>query len=74
MVVRPQAYPAPFLAHVGEALTDWIRDATNGNLVLGKMRFPDQVAHSLGWCVVRGNAGRPVKQPEVDDIMQGDLL
>lgn len=71
---RREAYRALFRAHVDEALTGEIRDATNGNFVLGDKRFQDQIAHVLGRRVVRAKAGRPVKQAEVADLIQGDLL
>jgi putative transposase len=71
---RREAYRALFRAHVEEALTDEIRDATNGNFVLGDKRFQDQIAQTLGRRVVRAKAGRPLKEGEVGDERQGDLL
>ncbi len=71
---RREAYRALFRAHVDEALTDEIRDATNGNFVLGGERFQAQIAHALGRRVVRGRPGRPPKRLEVDDEKQGALL
>jgi putative transposase len=71
---RREAYRALFRAHVDEALTDEIRDATNGNFVLGDERFQEQIARALGRRVVRGKAGRPVKQEEGCDERQGGLL
>jgi REP-associated tyrosine transposase len=71
---RRSAYRALFRAQVDEALTEEIRDATNGNFVLGNKRFQDQIARALARRVVRGKAGRPVKQAEADDSIQGDLL
>lgn len=71
---RRDAYRALFRAHVDEALTDEIRDATNGNFVLGDQRFQDQIAKILGRRVVRGKAGRPVKQEELSDGRQSELL
>ena len=71
---RREAYRALFRAHVDEALTDEIRDATNGNFVLGGERFQEQIAQALGRRVVRGKAGRPAKQNEGDDDAQGRLL
>ena len=68
---RRAAYRALFRAHVDEALTDEIRDATNGNFVLGDERFQAQIAQVLGRRVVRGKAGRPVKQADVDGVSQG---
>jgi putative transposase len=71
---RWEAYRALFRAHVDEALTDEIRDATNGNFVLGGERFQAQIAHALGRRVVRGMPGRPPQRLEVDDEKQGALL
>ena len=71
---RREAYRALFRAHVDEALTDEIRDATNGNFALGDQRFQDQIAQALGRRVVRGKAGRPVKQEELSDERQAGLL
>ena len=71
---RREAYRALFRAHVDEALTDEIRDATNGNFVLGGERFQEQIAQALGRRVVRGKAGRPATQNESDDDAQGRLL
>ncbi len=69
-----EAYRALFRAHVDEALTDEICDATNGNFVPGGRRFQDQIADTLGRRVTRGKAGRPARQGEAKDDMQGDLL
>ena len=70
---RREAYRALFRAQVDEALTTEIRDATNGNFVLGDKRFQAQMADTLKRRVVRGKAGRPAGQaPDHGD--QGALL
>jgi putative transposase len=71
---RREAYRALFRAHVDEALPDEIRDATNGNFVLGDPRFQNQIAQALGRRVARGKAGRPVKQEDVGDERPSGLL
>jgi putative transposase len=71
---RREAYRALFRAHVDAALTDEIRDATNGNFVLGDERFQGQIAQALGRRVTRGKAGRPSQQQDNIDESQGDLL
>ena len=71
---RQEVYRSLFRAHVGEALTDEIREATNGNFVLGDRRFQDQIALALGRRVARGKAGRPARQGEARDERQADLL
>ena len=71
---RRETYRALFRAHVDEALTDEIREATNGNFVLGGQRFQEQIAKTVGRRVVRGKAGRPVKQEELSDGRQSELL
>jgi len=40
-------------------LVDEIRQATNGNFVLGGERFAEQAAAALGRRVTPGNPGRP---------------
>jgi hypothetical protein len=37
-----------------------IRSTTNGNYVLGSVRFQQEIEKMLGRRVVKGNAGRPV--------------
>jgi len=71
---RREAYRALFRAHEGEALTDDIRDATNGNYVLGGRLFQAQIAQALGRRVTRSVAGRPVAQPQAKDKRQEELL
>lgn len=71
---RQESYRALFRADVDEALTEEIRDATNGNFVLGRERFQAEIAEALGRRVVRAKAGRPVKKEDASDSTQGDLL
>ena len=71
---RREAYRALFRAHVDEALMEEIRDATNGNFVLGGKRFQDQIAAALWRRVVRGKAGRPPRKEQDSDGLQGGLL
>ncbi len=71
---RRQVYRALFRAHVDEGLTDEIRDATNGNFVLGGQRFREQIATALGRRVVRGKAERPPARDNGNDDAQGRLL
>jgi len=56
---RREAYRGLFKAHVDEHRLDEIRQATNGNFVLGGKRFQAQIARMLKRRVVRGQAGRP---------------
>jgi putative transposase len=71
---RRQAYRALFRAQVDDALADEIRDATNGNFVLGGERFQAQIAKVLGRRVVRAKAGRPAKDGRDTHERQGKLL
>jgi putative transposase len=71
---RREAYRRLFRAQVDEVLTNEILDATNGNFVLGDPRFQDRIVQALGRRVVRGKAGRPVKQEADSDQGQGGPL
>lgn len=71
---RREAYRALFRAHVDEALTDEIRDATNGNFALGGKKFQAQIAKALGRRVTRGVAGRPTDKIDGKDVRQAALL
>lgn len=71
---RRENYRALLRAHVDSALTQEIRDATNGNFVLGGKRFQAQIAQALGRRVVRGKSGRPARREQDSDAMQGKLL
>ena len=67
---RQAAYRELFRYQLDPGLVDEIREATNGNYVLGSTRFQDQVARALGRRVTRGRSGRPRKQvdTETDDL------
>jgi len=58
---RQKAYRGLFKAHVDAGWDDQIREATNGNYVLGNTRFQEEIAEALGRRVVKGRAGRPKK-------------
>ena len=55
------AYRALFSGQLEPGLVDEIRQATNGNFVIGSDRFQRDVADALGRRVIRGRPGRPVK-------------
>lgn len=59
---RCRRYRDLFRAQMASGLIDEIRDATNGNFVLGNERFRQKVAEMLGRRVSPLKAGRPVKQ------------
>ena len=63
--LRQAAYRELFRFQLDPGLVDQIREATNGNYVLGSSRFQEQVAKALGRRVVRGRSGRPRKQIRV---------
>jgi putative transposase len=71
---RQAAYRELFRYHLDPGLVDEIREATNGNYVLGSSRFQDQVARALGRRVSRGRSGRPRKQVDTaaDDLFGAD--
>ena len=50
-----------FESHINEKIVNEIRDATNGNFVLGNKRFQEVIEMMLGRRVVKGKAGRPWK-------------
>lgn len=56
---RRSRYRALCQPHLDDATVTAIRDATNGNYVLGDRRFHEEIAHMLGRRVTRGKAGRP---------------
>lgn len=56
---RQFAYRELFRNELDHGVIDEIRDATNGNFVLGDNRFADQVTVMLGRRVTRGKPGRP---------------
>lgn len=61
---RQAAYRELFRYQLDPGLVDEIRQATNGNVVLGNARFGEEVAGLLGRRVTRGKAGRPRKTQE----------
>lgn len=56
---RSCAYQALFRVHLDNQSINKIRNATNGNFVLGNDRFETEIAEILGRRVVSGIAGRP---------------
>jgi putative transposase len=58
---RQHAYRELFRTHVEPGLIDQIRQATNGNFVLGNDRFAEEIRLALGRRVTPGKAGRPKK-------------
>ena len=64
-VERQAAYGELFRAHIDpERITD-MRNATNGNYVLGNERFKEEIKQMLNRRVVPGKSGRPVKLKEM---------
>ena len=61
---RQAAYRELFRYQLDPGVVDEIRQATNGNVVLGNERFSAEVATLLGRRVIKGKAGRPRKHPE----------
>jgi len=53
------AYRELFRHHLDPGLIDEIRQATNGNFVIGSQRFQKQVEDALGRRARRGKPGRP---------------
>lgn len=60
---RQAAYRELFRHELEQGLVDSIRQATNGNFVLGDVRFGEQIAQALGRRVLSGKSGRPRKSP-----------
>lgn len=58
---RQSAYRTLFDTHLGQKQVAAIRQATNGNYVLGDNRFQDEIARMLQRRVVAGKSGRPIK-------------
>jgi len=58
---RRKGYRALFNAHVDQNVDDQIREATNGNFVLGNSRFQEEIEQVLGKRVTKGVVGRPKK-------------
>ena len=56
---RQDNYRALFHAHLDQKHVDEIRQATNGNYVLGNARFQEEIARMLQRRVTPGKRGRP---------------
>jgi len=65
---RLAAYRELFRFELEPGLVDEIRQATNGNFVLGSSRFVADIEQVLGRRVARGKAGRPSKLPEPESL------
>ena len=63
-VTRQQAYRELFRHEMEPGLVDEIRQAANGNFVLGDSSFGKQIAQALGRRVTPGKSGRPRKKVE----------
>ncbi len=59
---RQTAYRELFRHELVPGVVDQIRQATNGNFVLGNSRFTEEIAVILGRRVIPGKAGRPCKK------------
>ncbi len=68
---RQAAYRELFRHELEPGLVDEIRKATNGNFLLGDLRFAADVAAALGRRVLPGVPGRPRKMAEPES---GDLF
>ena len=69
---RRTAYRALFKTHLDEPVIDEIRQATNGNYVLGNRRFQNEIAAMLKRRVTPGKTGRPTTKDR--RLEQMDLL
>ena len=67
---RLVAYRALFRPPMDPQLIDAIRQATNGNYVLGGKRFQREMGALLKRRVTRGVAGRPKAESATDDRQQ----
>lgn len=66
--IRQAAYRELFRHELDPGAVDAIRQATNGNYALGDERFGAEIAAMLGRRVVRGKAGRPVREVDTDSL------
>lgn len=57
---------------IAKTVIDEIRQATNGNYVLGNQRFQDEIAATLKRRVTSGKTGRPTTKDRT--LAQMDLL
>jgi putative transposase len=62
---RQAAYRELFRYELEPNLVDEIRQATNGNYVLGDTMFAEQISRALERRVLRGKAGRPFKSNDI---------
>lgn len=65
-VGRQEAYRELFRYELDPGVVDQIRKASNGNFALGDNRFGEQISEALGRRAVRGKAGRPRKEMELE--------
>lgn len=63
--IRQASYRELFRYQLEPKLVDEIRQATNGNYVLGDTRFAEKIAEALGRRVLRGKAGRPKNEERI---------
>jgi len=61
---RHSAYQQLFTAHIDPERIAEIRNATNGNYVLGKNRFKEEISRMLKRRVTRSQAGRPARRDD----------
>ena len=59
---RQEAYRSLFKTHLEPEQIRAIRDATNGNFVLGNKRFEQDIAHMLKRRVTPARSGRPTRK------------
>lgn len=69
---RQVAYHELFRHELDSGVVDAIRQATNGNIVVGGLRFSGDIAKALGWRVTMGAPGRPKKvaDPELGSLFE----
>ena len=63
---RRQHYRELFRAHLDAARINEIRDATNGNYVLGNARFKTEIERALRRRATPGKSGRPARETRAD--------
>ena len=59
---RRSAYRDLFTSHMDDNTISAVRNATNGNYVLGNDRFKDEIAATLKRRVTPGKPGRPKRK------------
>jgi putative transposase len=65
---RQAAYRALFRTHLDPETLENIRNATNGNYVLGSSRFQQEISAMLQRRVTPGRSGRPVKRKNAERV------